>query len=172
MNGGGRIEQAWNALQGVMPLASAPLAAHFPGLWKTAGAARADAREWVKEGRLTNIDTLSNPTLFKLQYRPAHAPGRDARQCAWSWCLSLYAEPEVTRKKLEVLLGVAVEMRGTGIPAAVPQPAPRRSRKHANLSAPGDRERPPTPRSSRAVPRGAKHPLRAPYEALSASYEI
>ena len=132
MSGGGRIEQAWNALQGVMPLASASLAARFPRLWKTADAAKADAREWVKEGRFTNIDTLSNSTLFKLQYRPAHAPGRDARQRAWSWCLSLYAEPEVTRKKLEVLLGFAVEMRGTGIPAAVPQPAPRRSRKHAN----------------------------------------
>jgi len=136
MNGGGRIEQAWNTLDGVMPLQAAWLVAQFPRLWKTADAAKAGAREWVKEGRFTNIYTLSNSTLFKFQYRPACAPGRKVRQRAWSWCLSLYAEPEVTRKKLEVLLGIAVEMRGTGIPAAVPQPAPRRSRKHANLSAP------------------------------------
>lgn len=39
MNGGGRIEQAWNTLQGVMPLAPAWLATQFPHLWKTVDAA-------------------------------------------------------------------------------------------------------------------------------------
>jgi hypothetical protein len=127
MNGGGRIERAWNALQGVMPLAPAWLAVQFPRLWNTAGAAKADAGGWLIEGRFTNINTLSNSALFKAQYRPTHAAARGARQRAWSWCLSVHAEPEVTREKLELLLGVAVEMRGTAIPAAMAQPGRRRS---------------------------------------------
>ena len=110
MNGGGRIEQAWNTLQGVMPLSPAWLAAQFPQLWNTPDAAKADVRS-IKECQFTNIYSLSNPTLFKHQYRPVHTPGRGARQRAWSVCLSVDVDPAVTRVALEALLGVGVEMR-------------------------------------------------------------
>ena len=36
--------------------------------------------------------------------------------------------------RLEALLGIGVDMRGAGTPAAVPQPGSRRNRKHAVLS--------------------------------------
>jgi hypothetical protein len=130
MNGGGRIEQAWNTLQGeVMPLAPAWLAPQFPQLWKTVDAAKADAAGAFKECRFTNIDSIRNPTLFKLQYRPTYAAGRGARQRAWSWCLSVHAEADVTRKSLEVLLGVEVEVRGPGVPAEASEPRQRRTSK-------------------------------------------
>ena len=112
-----------------MPLAPAWLAAQHPRLWKTVDAAKADARSAVKECEFTNIYSISNLTLFKLQYRPADASGRGTRQRAWSWCLSLHADAEVTRGALELLLGVEVEMRGPGIPAAASQPRQRRSTK-------------------------------------------
>ena len=136
MNGGGRIEQAWNTLEGVMPLKPAWLAAKFPWLWKSVDAAKADATAVVKECEFTNIYSISNPTLFKLRYRPTPAPGRGPRQRAWSWCLSVHAGPEVTRHALEKLLGVAVEMRGPGIPAEGSHPHRRRTKSSAQSSKP------------------------------------
>ena len=110
MNGGGRIEQAWNTLQGVMPLAPAWLAANFPLLWQTEDAAKADAAEWRKECRFTNIYSISNPTLFQHQYRPTVARARRARQRNWSRCLSAAEDAADTRAALETLLGEPVEM--------------------------------------------------------------
>lgn len=109
MNGGRRIQQAWNRLQGVIPLKPAWLAKRFPELWRTADAAKADARRALKEGQISNSSTISSSTLFRHQYRPVVA-GR-ARQRAWSVCLSRDANPQSTRVNLEVLLGSAVEMR-------------------------------------------------------------
>ena len=111
MNGGGRIEQAWNTLQGVMPLAPAWLAARFPRLWKSEDAAKADAAEWRKECRFTNIYSISNPTLFQHQYRPTVARVGRARQRNWSMCLSAEEDAADTRAALETLLGEPVEMR-------------------------------------------------------------
>ena len=106
MNGGGRVEQAWNMLAGVMPLAPAWLAAQFPRLWNTAGAAKADVRRALKEGQFTNISNISNSTLFQHQYRPAGATS----QRAWSRCLSINSDPAETRVALEALVG-AVTMQ-------------------------------------------------------------
>lgn len=111
MNGGGRIEQAWNTLQGVMPLAPAWLAANFPLLWQTEDAAKADAAEWRKECRFTNIYSISNPTLFQHQYRPTGARTGRARQRNWSMCLTVQEDAADTRAALETLLGEPVEMR-------------------------------------------------------------
>ena len=122
MNGGGRLEQAWNTLAGVMPLAAAWLASQFPRLWQTAEAAKPDVAEAVKEGRFTNIFNISNPTLFRHRYRPAPAPGSGRRQRAWSVCLSVHADVAVTRAALEELLGCAVEMQPPKTPVVVSAP--------------------------------------------------
>lgn len=149
MNGGGRIEQAWNTVQGeVMPIAPAWLAAQFPRLWKTVDAAKVDAREAIKECRFTNIFNIRNLTLFKLQYRPAQSPGQVTRQRAWSWCLSVHADPDVTRMSLEVLLGVEVEVRGPGVPAETSEPRKRRTSKSSAQST-----QPSVPPASNPAPR-------------------
>ena len=114
MNGGGRVEQAWNMLAGAMPLAPAWLAAQFPQLWSTADAAKADVRRALKEGRFINISSISNSTLFRHQYRPAGATS----QRTWSWCLSSNSDPAETRVALEALVG-AVTMQ----PPVPPRPA-------------------------------------------------
>jgi hypothetical protein len=127
MNGGGRLEQAWNTLQGVMPLAPAWLAAQFPQLWKTVDAAKADVANAGKECPFTNIYSISNPTLFRHQYRPRCLP----RQRAWSVCLSRDADPAATRVAL-ALLGGEVEMR----PSETRSSSPKRRPKYKALTTP------------------------------------
>ena len=111
MNGGGRFEQAWKTLNGVMPLAPEWLATRFPQHWKTADAAKADVARAIKECQLSNMITIRNPTLFRHQYRPAVAPSGARRQRAWSVCVSNDADPAATRVALAALLGVGVELR-------------------------------------------------------------
>jgi hypothetical protein len=111
MNGGSRVEQAWTALQGVMPLVPAWLAAQFPQHWKSPDAAKSDVARAIKESQFTNMITISNPTLFKHQYRPVLASSGGKRQRAWSNCVSGDAGPSETRVALEALLGIGVEMR-------------------------------------------------------------
>lgn len=118
MNGGRRIEQAWNTRRDVMPLAPAWLAAQFPRLWETVDAVKADLAEWrSKECRFTNIFSTGNSTLFQHQYRPAVLP----KQRAWSLCLSSNSDPAVTRVALEALVGAV-----TMVPAQPARPAPGR----------------------------------------------
>jgi hypothetical protein len=123
MEGGSRVEQAWNQLSGVMPMAPVWLATKFPALWKSPDAAKADARAWRKKGRFTNIFSIGNPTLFRHEYRPA-----TSKQRQWSWCLSDTADAEATRRRLYALLG-EVEMRPaekTGEPPKALRRRPRR----------------------------------------------
>ena len=105
VHGGDRIEQAWNQLEGVLPMAPDLLATKFPALWASRDAAKADARRWRKKGRFTNIFSIGNMTLFRHEYRAAKS-----KQRRWSWCISDSADAETTRLRLEALLG-AVEMR-------------------------------------------------------------
>ena len=141
MNGGSRIEQAWKTLNGVMPLAPEWLATQFPQLWNTADAAKADVGRGIKECQFTNMITISNPTLFKHQYRPTGALGRGARQRSWSMCVSSDADPAATRGALEALLGVAIEMRrpeSLGVPL-------QQSTKHQARSTPPSNQARSTP---------------------------
>ena len=108
---GSRLEQAWNALPGVMPLSPEWLTKRFPRLWKTTDAAKADVRRGAKECQLTNRIYISNLTLFKHQYRPARLLGRGPRQRAWSTFLSRDVDPERARVGLEELIGCALELR-------------------------------------------------------------
>lgn len=100
MNGGGRIEQGWNRLDGVMPMSPNWLPTKFPDLWKSPDAAKSDAGEWRKKGRFTNIFSIGNSALFKHEYRPANS-----KQRRWSWCISDTADREETRARLHTLLG-------------------------------------------------------------------
>jgi hypothetical protein len=108
---GSRLDQAWDTLPGVIPLSPEWLAKRFPKLWKTVDAAKADLRRWRKECRFPNRISISNPTLFKHQYRPARSRGGSPRQRAWSVFASADANPESGRAALEGLLGHPVELR-------------------------------------------------------------
>lgn len=130
MKGGGRIEQAWNRLNGVMPMSPNYLATKFSDLWKSPDAAKADAGEWRKKGRFTNIFSIGNSTLFKHEYRPGNS-----KQRRWSWCISDTAAPEATRTSLEALVG-EVEMRPTTAPELRNTRQARTSRRKRPATAP------------------------------------
>jgi hypothetical protein len=152
INGGDRIEQAWNQLSGVMPMAPDWLATKFPVLWKSPDAAKADAGGWRKKGRFTNIFSIGNSTLFRHDFRPAKS-----KQRRWSWCLSDTADAEATRRRLEPLLG-EVEMRPAEKTAESPEARRRRLRRTRQA-------KPKAPRTKC----GARS---SPHEVLSTSLEV
>jgi hypothetical protein len=136
MHGGGRIEQAWNQLEGVLPMAPDWLATKFPALWASRDAAKADARRWRKKGHFTNIFSIRKATLFRHEYRAAKS-----KQRRWSWCISDTADVETTRLRLYVLLG-AVEMRSADkAPKARNVRDRRRRKRHLHARRPSHKAR-------------------------------
>jgi hypothetical protein len=110
---GTRLEQAWDRGHGVLPLQPAWLAATFPDLWASEGAAKKDVpRAGRKRGQLSNKTSIRNLSLFEFEYKRATAR-------RWSRCLATSNESGPVQRQLSRLLGEQVQVRGP-----VPQPAP------------------------------------------------
>jgi hypothetical protein len=63
-----RLERAWECLNGVMPLNPTWLAARFPDLWPTPGAARTDIRAGRKSGQFINRSSIKSLTTLSFEY--------------------------------------------------------------------------------------------------------
>jgi hypothetical protein len=101
---GSRLEQAWDKLDGVLPLSAVWLAKRFPELWKTAEAAKMDVKRNCKKGQTPNSIYIRNLTLFAYEYKPAH-------QRVWSRCLSRFPSLTIAAQTLQNILGEAVAVR-------------------------------------------------------------
>ena len=101
---GTRLEQAWAACHGTLPLNPDWLAAKFTGLWPTAAAAKKDIGRRRRKGHLSVENLLGKMSLFQHHYR---MPG----QRRWSTCLSVHADPKAVALALEKLVGSGVKVR-------------------------------------------------------------
>jgi len=98
-----RLDQAMDALKGVLPLNPEFLATRFPHLWPTPAAAKSDiARENQKDQIINNI-SINNLTLLNYEYRVSDQRRR-------SRALSLFAF-EMTHTELSKHLGCPIVLR-------------------------------------------------------------
>ena len=101
---GTRLERAWDAAAGVLPLNPTWLAANHPGLWTTAAAAKLDVRRTRKKGQFPNISSIRKLILFGFDYK---LPG----QRRWSQCLSASNDVRRVKAALKRMVGQAVTVR-------------------------------------------------------------
>lgn len=99
-----RLEQAWEGVDGVLPLSPAWLTVAFPALWQTAAAAKQDVLKFFKKYATPNSIYIGSSILFKFQYKAAC-------QRRWSTCLTDAADARTAKEKLTVLLGKTVTAR-------------------------------------------------------------
>jgi hypothetical protein len=91
---GTRLERAWAALDGVLPLAPTWLAKRFPALWATPAAAEADVRASGKNREFSNRLIIRNPTVYTFRYQP---PGQRRPSHALSVLPLDQTQTELTR---------------------------------------------------------------------------
>ncbi|MDA9982671.1 hypothetical protein N9H39_08040 [Gammaproteobacteria bacterium] len=102
MSGGGKLEQAWDQLNGVMPLSQTFLSKKFPQLFSTKDKAKGFLKKFSQKGGKPNNITISNSTLLsEYGYRLKGKAGKNIR------CLSEYG-PAQTKKELEKLHGIQI----------------------------------------------------------------
>jgi hypothetical protein len=101
---GTRLERAWDAAAGVLPLNPTWLAANHPGLWKTTEAAKLDVRMARKKGHFPNSSSIRKMTLFGFDCK---LPG----QRRWSHALSASNDVRRVTAALKRLVGPSVAVR-------------------------------------------------------------
>lgn len=101
---GTRLERAWQASGGVLPLDPAWLAADKARGWVTAAAAKKDVSRAPKRGQFPNIDSIRKMSLFGFEYKTAG-------QRRWSKCLSSFAAVRRLERDLGKLVGKVVTVR-------------------------------------------------------------
>lgn len=106
---GTRLERAWAASPGVLPMNPHWLAANHPTLWTTAEAAKSDVRREIKKGRFPNIFSIKKVTLFAHRYR-LQAKGK------WSLVLAASNDAGLVEEMLKAVVGPAVRVRRAPCP--------------------------------------------------------
>ncbi len=100
---GCRLSQAFDKLNGVLPLNPAWLSAKFPNLWKTPQAAKDDVQATIQKGELSNIIYISKIPLLKYVYFAA-------KQRRGSNALSASGDAAFVKAELERLVGAPVRL--------------------------------------------------------------
>jgi hypothetical protein len=101
---GTRLERAWDAHPGVLPLEPTWLSSNHPALWRTAEAAKQDVRKARKKGGFSNMFSIRKKTLFEFTYK--HRGQRRA-----STCLAESPDPEEVTNALQALVGTGVKAK-------------------------------------------------------------
>jgi hypothetical protein len=101
---GTRMERAWDAVDGVLPLSAAWLSSYFPELWATQEAAKKDVDRAFKRGQTSNRIIIRKMSPFNIEYKTA-------RQRRWSRSLSRSDDEVYIKYELERLVGEPVTVK-------------------------------------------------------------
>jgi hypothetical protein len=99
-----RIERAWTAADGILPLSPEWLATNHPELWSTPGAAKADVARARKKEHFPNSISLRKMSLFEVDYKPLG-------QRQWSRCIVDTDDLALVEQRLSALLAQPIDVR-------------------------------------------------------------